>query len=518
MLRRLLAPAGALACLLALAGCGPAVKSHLAAQDDPVAGLVRLTTELCFDDGSECDTFPLPTDNAQLIAAYALPDDAEVERVFTTGTHAVDFIESASYTQWLEENVALPEGRSWHGYRTDRLPAAASDADPIFSVVAEVDPPGRSGHPVAPLAHDTQVGYRPLAVDADPAAPLDCDLAGTCLLFTADLLGADVPFAGELAIRDAGVDAGDGVTLDRGTSTTVPVTVRYAGATASGALPVATTTTIPGATTEVADVSFASTGETTAPVTLKVPDTAPAGDYALTATVAGRSVTVDVHVDVPPDPKLDVATIAFPETRVGRANGPRNVLVTNPGTRALTMRGAEVVADARDFGIVADECAGRTLAPGAGCIVALQFAPTAGGDRAATLRVPTSYRDVTVPLSGNGALVPGHKDTMLTLGTIAFAATSRREVVDRGGLVFTQTFLLPGDAAWRLRLDGVLVATVLKQHIDAAGERTIRLVLTRAGRRALLRNRTGRLVLTTAVTDADGRRSVVKRSVALAQG
>ena len=218
------------------------------------------------------------------------------------------------------------------------------------------------------------------------------------------------------------------VTLDRGTSTTVPVTVRYAGATASGALPVATTTTIPGATTEVADVSFASTGEATAPITLKVPDSAPAGDYAVTATVAGRSVTVHVHVDVPPDPALDVATIAFPETRVGRANGPRNVLVTNPGTRSLTMRGAEVAGEGRDFGIVADECAGRTLAPGAGCIVALQFAPTAGGDRAATLRVPTSYRDVTIPLTGNGALVPGHKDTMLTLGTIAL----RRDEPARG--------------------------------------------------------------------------------------
>jgi hypothetical protein len=62
------------------------------------------------------------------------------------------------------------------------------------------------------------------------------------------------------------------------------------------------------------------------------------------------------------------------------------------------------------------------------------------------------------------------------------------------------------------------VAPVLKQRIDAAGERTIRLALSRAGRRALLRNRTGRLVLTTAFTDADGRRSVVKRSVALAKG
>ena len=160
---------------------------------------------------------------------------------------------------------------------------------------------------------------------------------------------------------------------------------------------------------------------------------------------------------------------------------------------------------------------GRTLRPGRDCIVALEFAPRAGGDRAASLHIPNAYRDLDVALSGVGAVVPGHKDVFVTLGGLRITTASRRQLVDDMALLFEQDFLMTGDVSWRLRYRGTLLGEIRRRHISGPGTQQVRLAITPAGLRALRRGNR-HLVLTTALTDADGRRSVVRRMVRFAGG
>lgn len=502
---------------LIVAGCGPALRvADFTATQAEVAGPVEVVVEVCRDGGVACSDLPLDGNAFQLLVAFAVPDAASVEGVSTRGTYDLTLKEFESYRQWLEANEDAGEGRRWVAYRSDALGTPAADADAAWDVVAQVEPGGASGAPAATLPVRAAIGYRGVA--GDPAESIECDAIGSCFGFSLALDETPADLDRDFPIRDLAVAEGEGFAIDRGTTADMPFGVRYAGAAASGDLPVSATTTIPGATATAPAVAFDATKDGTVPVALTVPEGAAPGDYTVTLTVAGRRRTLPVRVDAAPVPVTDLAAIAFPETRVGKADAARNVLVTNSGTRSLTVRGGELGgADAADFGIVSDECAGRTLGPGRGCIVAVHFSPRAGGPRAATLRVPTAHSDVTVALEGVGAQIPGHKDVMLLLGAHDVRTAARGDVLRRGGLVIGQTFAIAGDAAWRLRLDGLRVGQVVKRRIDAPGEQTVRIPLTTAGRRLLARRPGGRLVLTTALTDADGRRSVVRRTVGFAR-
>jgi hypothetical protein len=101
------------------------------------------------------------------------------------------------------------------------------------------------------------------------------------------------------------------------------------------------------------------------------------------------------------------------------SSGTQSVTVTNPAaaTQPLypepTGDGASIGgANAGDFSIGTDTCAGATVSPGGNCTIQVQFAPTALGSRSATLDIPwnesasvsgSATPDLSVALSGTGA-------------------------------------------------------------------------------------------------------------------
>ena len=93
-----------------------------------------------------------------------------------------------------------------------------------------------------------------------------------------------------------------------------------------------------------------------------------------------------------------------------------------------------------------------------------------------------------------------------------FLSTLRSSIVS-GGLRFVQQFPVAGTATWTLTRSGSGGRAAqsarlgrLTTRVSRAGRRTVRLRLTRAGRRSLRPGRRHRLRLTTAFTDARGRK------------
>ncbi|HWD10052.1 MAG TPA: choice-of-anchor D domain-containing protein, partial [Actinomycetota bacterium] len=100
--------------------------------------------------------------------------------------------------------------------------------------------------------------------------------------------------------------------------------------------------------------------------------------------------------------------IAFPATPVGTpATTPLTETLTNSGTAPLIISGATLTgADPGDFGLASNTCSGATVVPAGSCTLVFTFAPTAAGQRAATLRVADNLTGSpqTVPITGSGTL------------------------------------------------------------------------------------------------------------------
>ncbi len=99
------------------------------------------------------------------------------------------------------------------------------------------------------------------------------------------------------------------------------------------------------------------------------------------------------------------------------AFGPAPAGLLGPAlTVELTNRGPDPVApgragaggrDAADFPLLADGCAGATLAPGESCTLRVRFAPGAEGTRSATLHLPLAGGEAAaLALSGEGTGLP----------------------------------------------------------------------------------------------------------------
>jgi hypothetical protein len=107
----------------------------------------------------------------------------------------------------------------------------------------------------------------------------------------------------------------------------------------------------------------------------------------------------------PPAPNLGLNTTSldFGSRQVGSPTAPRTVQVTNHGTADMHVGTLALGGDAADFALSADTCSGQTLAPGAGCSVAVAFAPVHTGDLSASLTVPSDAPGThAVALSGIG--------------------------------------------------------------------------------------------------------------------
>lgn len=102
------------------------------------------------------------------------------------------------------------------------------------------------------------------------------------------------------------------------------------------------------------------------------------------------------------------ASVDFGEQPVSSIGASRSLVVTNSGTGELNVGRAVVSGPAADDFLVNDSgCAGG-IAPGGECAIAVRFAPSTGGSRAATLSVRSDAPggEPSVALGGTGTVAP----------------------------------------------------------------------------------------------------------------
>jgi hypothetical protein len=101
--------------------------------------------------------------------------------------------------------------------------------------------------------------------------------------------------------------------------------------------------------------------------------------------------------------KLNPGSLAFGPQQVGTTSANKNVVLTNTGTAVLNVTGITVKgANAGDF-IQTNNC-GTSVAAGASCTIRVKFAPTAQGNRSASVAISDDGggSPQTVPLTGTG--------------------------------------------------------------------------------------------------------------------
>jgi hypothetical protein len=142
---------------------------------------------------------------------------------------------------------------------------------------------------------------------------------------------------------------------------------------------------------------------------------APRGRNSATLLPDGRVLTAGG----PGAPRTAAAELWTPETtraadaatfgalEVGAA-AERDVTVRVTGANRLWASGATVTgADASDFGVVSDGCAGASVPAGGSCVVRVRFTPGTEGDRAAVLRLADNVvAGADIPLTGSGVRTP----------------------------------------------------------------------------------------------------------------
>ncbi len=96
---------------------------------------------------------------------------------------------------------------------------------------------------------------------------------------------------------------------------------------------------------------------------------------------------------------------SFGDQTVSRPSAEQTLLVTNVGAQILRIAGAMIPsgADAGDFAIDHDACAGGSLAFGHSCAIAVRFTPAAAGSRSARLQLEDNETaPASVSLTGTG--------------------------------------------------------------------------------------------------------------------
>ena len=104
-----------------------------------------------------------------------------------------------------------------------------------------------------------------------------------------------------------------------------------------------------------------------------------------------------------PIASASVATLTFADTALGATSGSQSVTLTNTGNATLTI--SSTIVSGSDFSLASTTCnASVTLLPGASCIAAARFAPTATGARSGTLTIAhnASPASTAISLSGIG--------------------------------------------------------------------------------------------------------------------
>jgi hypothetical protein len=127
------------------------------------------------------------------------------------------------------------------------------------------------------------------------------------------------------------------------------------------------------------------------------------------------------------------AQIAFPPTPVGASAANQDVVIVNEDPDPVTLGQAAVHGpDAAAFGIMADACAGETLASGDECAVTVAFKSTRIGTHAATLQVPVDGEPdapLSAELSGEGIPWLRLTPSVLDFGTALLYPGDTRDVL-----------------------------------------------------------------------------------------
>ena len=102
---------------------------------------------------------------------------------------------------------------------------------------------------------------------------------------------------------------------------------------------------------------------------------------------------------------LSTTSLDFGEQTAGSTSAPRSVTLTSTGDANLVI-GA--LSAGGEFGLTSDTCTGATVPPAGTCTFAVAFQPTAPGDRASSITIPSDAARTTntVSLKGTGTAVP----------------------------------------------------------------------------------------------------------------
>jgi hypothetical protein len=122
------------------------------------------------------------------------------------------------------------------------------------------------------------------------------------------------------------------------------------------------------------------------------------GEGALQVTVEGTAVA--------PLLSLSPTSRDFGAVSVGTAGPVQTFELRNESVEPQTIESASIAgADLGEFQIRSDSCSGAVLDPGAGCAVAVRFAPGATGPKVATLRIHGGGGTSVAQLSGEGTAI-----------------------------------------------------------------------------------------------------------------
>ena len=133
------------------------------------------------------------------------------------------------------------------------------------------------------------------------------------------------------------------------------------------------------------------------------------------------------------------SNLSFSNQYVGISGLPQSVMLTNPGTSALTI--FSVMASPSDF--APHSTCGTSVSPGASCSIGVSFDPTTSGNRNGILTVSDSANDspLTVALTGIGqdfAVAPSGSTTF----TVTPGQTANYTIAVAPGGGFNQTVVL----------------------------------------------------------------------------
>jgi Ca2+-binding RTX toxin-like protein len=305
---------------LALTGC-VIIKSNSSAQLDGI-GSVQITTTFCASDINSNNAGYSPADSncqgsskggnsgldatsssqAQLLVGYRIPTTATAPNAITTtnpsGSGALTFNQSSSYTSQLQSKSPAPSGEKWVGYLSD--PATYSTAGnqyftlaPEFALQQEADGAPFQG----PFKYRVVVGWRVFNGSYPASRPVVC---GSTLTTTFDdgpgnMDCADSPSTASIpndlqqATQDLGVlEAPGPQSVNQGNVARVKFQVDYAGdGNQAPDFDLSASTDIPGASALASTPTLTpDDGTTQLRVIMRVPVDTPAGAYDVTLTAS----------------------------------------------------------------------------------------------------------------------------------------------------------------------------------------------------------------------------------------